>query len=248
MHKWLHYLPIYESLSDRWVGKPVRFFEIGVFQGGSLRLWRDYFGPDAMLTGIDINPACRQYNGLAGQVRIGSQADPKFLISVVEEMGGLDVLLDDGSHIGQHQQVSFETLFPLLSEGGLYVIEDLHTSCWGAWGGGFRRPGTGIEFLKSCVDAMHGHYQNDRLNTSAAIPEIESIQFFDSIAVITKKTSTATQARYGAAAGAASFRLIKNALPAHKRPTHSRASSRSASDGQTPFLSGPLRSSRAAAR
>ncbi len=62
------------------------------------------------------------------QVRIGSQDDPAFLRSVIDEMGSPDIILDDGSHVSDHQKISFETLWPLLKVGGLYVIEDLHTA------------------------------------------------------------------------------------------------------------------------
>lgn len=187
VHKWLHYLPIYdELLSDR-AGTGIRFLEIGVFQGGSLRLWREYFGRDAHIFGIDIDPACAAYDGQYGQVRIGSQDDPDFLRAVVQEMGGVDVVLDDGSHVSSHQRVSFKTLFPLMSEGGLYVIEDMHTAYWPHYEGGLGRSGTAIEFLKDKVDEMHRHYQSPGLNRAGLMPEIHSIQFFDSIAAVRKR-------------------------------------------------------------
>ena len=75
VQKWLHYLPVYEKYLRRYVGKPVRFLEIGVFRGGSLQLWRKYLGDDAILYGIDIEPSCKALDGQSGQVRIGSQDD-----------------------------------------------------------------------------------------------------------------------------------------------------------------------------
>jgi hypothetical protein len=187
VHKWLHYLPIYDKLFLPYVGSNVRFLEIGVFNGGSLRLWRNYFGDDATIFGVDIDPNCAVHDGKYGRVRIGSQDDPQFLKRVANEMGGLDVVLDDGSHIGSHQRASFNALFPLLSENGLYIIEDIHTSYWPHFGGGLRRRGTAIEFLKDKLDDIHRHYQAPGLNTAELMPEIESIQFFDSIAVIKKR-------------------------------------------------------------
>ena len=82
-----------------------------------MRLWRGYFGPDATIFGIDINSECKKFDGEAASVRIGSH-DPNFLISVVNEMGGIDIVVDDGSHIASHQQLSFKTLFPLLANKG----------------------------------------------------------------------------------------------------------------------------------
>lgn len=185
VHKWPHYLPIYDKLFDS-VAADVRFLEIGVYRGGSMKLWREYFGPDATIFGIDIDPDCARFDGQHGSVRIGSQDDPTFLQAVVEEMGGVDIILDDGSHIASHQRASFEILFPLLKQGGLYVIEDMHTSYWPTFEGGLRKSGSAIEFLKQKVDQMHRHYWKAGTNTSDKIPEIESIQFFDSIAAIKK--------------------------------------------------------------
>jgi hypothetical protein len=187
IHKWLHYLPIYDQLLCSRAGTEIKFLEIGVFKGGSLRLWREYFGEKATIFGIDINPECAKYDGTYGRVRIGSQDNPEFLRSVVEEMGGIDVVLDDGSHISRHQRTSFDTLFPLLADGGLYIIEDMHTAYWPSWQGGLRRPGTAVEYLKDKVDLMHRHYFARGFNRSDAIPEIESIQFFDSIAAVCKR-------------------------------------------------------------
>ena len=185
--KWLHYLAIYDRIFGKYVDQPIRFLEIGVCWGGSMNLWRKFFGEQATIFGVDIDPKCSEYNGISGQVRIGSQDDPAFLRSVVEEMGGVDVILDDGSHIGRHQRASFEALFPLLADGGLYVIEDLHSAYWADYEGGTGRPGTAIEYLKDKIDAMHRHYYSLADNTADRIPEIESIQFFDSIAVVEKR-------------------------------------------------------------
>lgn len=185
-HKWLHYLPIYDELFQSRAGTGLRFLEIGVSKGGSLQVWREYFGEDAIIFGVDINPNCASFNGRYGQVRIGSQDDPGFLRSVVREMGGVDIVLDDGSHISRHQQASFETLFPLLSEDGLYVIEDMHTAYWPSYEGGRGRRGTAVEFLKEKVDEMHRHYQARGLNRAELMTDIKSVQFFDSIAAVRK--------------------------------------------------------------
>ena len=184
--KWLHYLPIYDRLFARFAGRPVKFLEIGVLGGGSIHMWREYFGPLATIYGIDVNPDCAPYGRDAGQVRIGSQDDPEFLRAVVQEMGGVDVVLDDGSHIASHQRTSFDVLFPLLPNGGLYVIEDLHTSYWPDYEGGLKRAGTMIEYLKDMIDQMHTHYYVEGTNRSDRMVPVSSIQFFDSIAAIEK--------------------------------------------------------------
>jgi hypothetical protein len=185
--KWMHYLPIYQRIFGPFVSRPLRFLEIGVLAGGSMHMWREFFGPTATIFGIDINPDCAGYGGTAGQVRIGSQADPDFLRAVVTEMGGVDIVLDDGSHVASHQRASYEVLFPMLEDGGLYVIEDLHTSYWPDYEGGLKRAGTGIEFLKDLIDQMHRHYFTRGANLAEAMLPVQSIQFFDSIAVVEKR-------------------------------------------------------------
>ena len=154
-HKWISYLPFYDEVLAPYRGKPVKMLEIGVFKGGSLELWRKYFGLEATIFGIDIDPDCAAYADPPNQVRIGSQADPEFLRRVVAEMGTPDIILDDGSHVANHQLASFSTLFPLLKPGGLYLIEDMHTSYWPGHEGGYGRRGTAVELTKTLIDDMH---------------------------------------------------------------------------------------------
>ena len=195
--KWVHYLGVYDRHLAPYRGgfgvdsgtRPLRLLEIGVLQGGSLQLWRKYLGPDAVIFGIDVDPRCAQFDGPDGRVRIGSQADGSFLRRVVEEMGGVDVVIDDGSHRARDQRASFEVLFPLLSFGGLYIAEDVHTSYWPwEYSGGYRRPGTFIELAKGLVDGMHAWYHRfpqSRRNRWAKT-EISCVAFYDSVVVIEK--------------------------------------------------------------
>lgn len=184
IHKWGHFLPIYERHLARYVGTPVRLLELGVSHGGSLELWRDYFGKGAVIYGIDIDPRCK---ALDPYVRIGSQADPELLNSVVHEMNGVDVVIDDGSHIARHQRASFQTLFPLLATNGVYIAEDLHTAYWPAWEGGLRRRGTFIELMKLLVDDLHAWYHNGNSRVYDAHLSIDGIHFYDSMVVIEKR-------------------------------------------------------------
>ena len=159
--------------------------EIGVNRGGSIDLWRRYFGDEATIFGIDIDPSCAASVSPPNQVRIGSQADPTFLASVIAEMGAPNIVLDDGSHIAEHQAASFKALFPALQDGGIYIIEDLHTSYWPSFGGGMRKPGTGLEMIKALVDDQHAWY-HDEPEIWAPRFEIGGIHIYDSIAIIEK--------------------------------------------------------------
>lgn len=140
------------ALRDR----PIRLLEIGIAHGASLKMWEAYF-PNAGIYGIDVNAACRQYQTERTRVFIGSQTDRKFLLQVMEEIGSpLDVVIDDGGHRMEQHWISLTTLFPYLSSGGFYVIEDLHTAYEARYGGGYLAKESTIEFLKGLVDQING--------------------------------------------------------------------------------------------
>ena len=186
--KWHHYLEIYDRHLSHLRGTRFKMLEIGVFRGGSLELWRNYFGPDAEIWGVDINPACAEFDGLSGNVRIGSQADKSFLHSVVDEMGGVDVIIDDGSHDSRHIKASFDALFPRLSEGGQYIVEDLHCSYWLEYSGGYRWPWSFINQSKKMIDDMHHWYHPKGQKVAATRGTLKAMHIYDSVMVFDKAT------------------------------------------------------------
>ena len=160
-HKWHHYLEIYERHFEplRQRVEAPRILELGVGRGGSLQLWRKYFGQRATIVGVDIDPGCATRVDPDASVVIGDQSDPKTLAAAIERLGGsVDIVIDDGSHQGAHQIASFGYLFPLLSECGLYLCEDLHCSYWPSHKGGVGRPGTFVEFVKTRIDDLHAWF------------------------------------------------------------------------------------------
>lgn len=183
VHKWHHYIPIYDRYFSPFRASNIRFLEIGVSKGGSLRLWRQYFGADATIFGIDIDPECAAFDGKSGRVRIGSQDDPAFLQDVVAEMGGVDVVLDDGSHVMDHIRMSFATLFPALSVGGVYMIEDLHAAYWHEFGGGRDAPGNFFNDMRRMIDEMHEWYHDGGPPSATGAT---GLHVHDSIAVVEK--------------------------------------------------------------
>jgi hypothetical protein len=120
--KWAHYLPIYERYFAKFRGTAVRLLEIGVCHGGSLQLWKAYFGPKAIIMGLDIDPRCSEYMEDQISIFTGNQADQRQLAA----FQSLDIVIDDGSHRQTDQQSSLNGLWPHLNIGGVYVIEDLH--------------------------------------------------------------------------------------------------------------------------
>lgn len=200
LHKWLHYLPIYERTLARFRGGPLLLLEIGVDRGGSLRAWKEYFGPQATVVGVDINPDCREADDAeAGiHIRIGAQQDKEFLGRVVEEFGPFDVIIDDGSHFTSHLIASFQFLFTHgMRPGGVYLAEDLQTNYWRSYRDSRH---SFVDLAKALVETMYSPYiGNDMLEPRFRIgsPDriqkvtvplaatiVESVEFDDGIVVV----------------------------------------------------------------
>jgi hypothetical protein len=104
-----------------------KVFEIGVLRGASMKMWRDYF-PNATIYGADIEPKT-EYDSDRIKTLVADQSRREELQRLIDLHGtGYDVVLDDGGHTMEQQQVSFGYLFPHVKPGGYYVIEDVHTS------------------------------------------------------------------------------------------------------------------------
>lgn len=188
IHKWMHFFDIYDQYFHKYRGKEVVFLEIGIFQGGSLQMWKDYFGPKAKIYAIDINPACKQFEDEQITIFIGDQEDKAFLEQVKSQMPPIDILLDDGGHTMKQQINTFEVLFDHIKEGGIFLCEDLHTSYWWQYGGGLRRKGTFIEYSKRLIDDMHAWYsRSNDFKITKYTQSIRAIHFYDSIVVMEKE-------------------------------------------------------------
>jgi hypothetical protein len=189
IHKWDHYLDIYERYFSPFRNWPINFLEIGIMHGGSLTLWEKYFGEQIRLFAVDINPECKAFEKDGVQIHIGSQEDPNFLKSLSSSLPEMDIILDDGGHTMRQQLLTFELLFPKLKEGGLYIVEDTHTSYWELYGGGLQRKSSFIEYCKKLVDSLHIHHVHDprKVLSGEQLRQIHSITFYDSIVVFEKR-------------------------------------------------------------
>lgn len=188
IHKWIHYFDVYDRHFSKYRNKEVVILEIGVSQGGSLQMWKDYFGDRAKIFGIDINPNCKELEEENIKIFIGSQSDPKFLREVKKQIPPIDILIDDGGHTMVQQIVSFEELFNCVKEDGIYLCEDLHTSYWLKYGGGHKRRGTFIEYSKNFIDYLNANHSQQRsLKVNEFTKSVFSIHYYDSIIVIEKR-------------------------------------------------------------
>ncbi len=188
VHKWHHYFEIYHRHLAQFRQRAPVVLEIGVSQGGSLQMWRKYFGEGTQVIGIDVEPRCRQFQDDATTILIGDQADLALLADVRARFPRIDIIIDDGSHRVTDQITTFGELYPHLQPRGVYVCEDVHTSYMPRYGGGLRRPGTFIEFSKLLIDALHAWYytgEGDELD--AYTTGILGINVYDSIVVVEKR-------------------------------------------------------------
>lgn len=153
--------------------------------GASLRMWKAFF-PHANIYAIDIFDKSALEES---RIRIfrGSQANPDFLRCVVGQIGQIDVVIDDGSHVNEHVISSFKTLFPLLSGNGIYAIEDLQTACWPEFGGSNEpdSPHTSMGMLKRIVDGLNWEEFHNR-EPEQFDKQISSISFYHNLAFIYK--------------------------------------------------------------
>jgi hypothetical protein len=105
--------------------------EIGVLNGGSLKMWEEYF-PNATIIGVD-NQNKKQYEQGRIKIHQADQEYPDSLVEVAKQYGQFDIIIDDGSHLIPHQYQTLGALFPYVKINGYYVLEDLHTSHFPKW-------------------------------------------------------------------------------------------------------------------
>ena len=176
-----NYYDVYESHFECIRTEPIRLLEIGVRWGGSIWGWRNYF-PNAHLVGLDIDPNVLQYNGnddkLNVQLYVGDQCDINLLTDLNTKHGPFDIIIVDGGHTMDQQLITFNTMWPLLNNGGLYIVEDTHTSYWPSFGGGYKRENTFLEFVKSMIDSIHA-YHHKMHQRSADMKNNQPVNYID---------------------------------------------------------------------
>jgi len=188
IHKWDHYFEIYDRYFSKYQGQKVNILEIGISHGGSIQLWKKYFGDKVHIYAIDIIPECAKLQEENTTIFIGSQSDPVFLNEVIKKLPPIDIIIDDGGHTMIQQKISFECLYPHLKEGGVYLVEDTHTSYWYQFHGGYKNKNSFIEFSKDLIDSLYdGHIESEpKLRVDEITKNINSITFFDSVVVFEK--------------------------------------------------------------
>ena len=182
--KWSNYFEIYEKLFKKFINKKITFVEIGVGNGGSLLMWKKFFGNKARIIGIELNPDAKKLEKFGFEIFIGDQADPLFWKKFYQKVGKIDILLDDGGHKNIQQITSFMESYNHINPKGIIVIEDTHTSYMKKKG--FKNPSSYsfINFCNFIIENLHRRNPslNKKLNTLSE--KIDSIFFYDSIVSI----------------------------------------------------------------
>jgi hypothetical protein len=178
--KWEHYFDIYHRHLSRFVGKKVNLLEIGVYSGGSLEMWRSYFGEDSHIYGVDIEDACKAYENDHVSIFIGDQADRSFWSTFRKNAGDIDIIIDDGGHAPEQQQITIEEMLPNLRQGGVYLCEDVH--------GAFNRFSGFASGLVNELNAINMIEGSDppQSRVSSFQSSIHSIHFYPYVVVIEK--------------------------------------------------------------
>ena len=188
--KWSGYFDVYERHLSKFVGKAPKILEIGVLGGGSIELWLKYFGEGTQVIGIDIDPRCLQYKyeGNA-KVIMGDQSDAKFWDEFLIENNGFDIIIDDGSHIMEHQILTLQKTFSFLKEGGVYICEDTHTSYWSRWNGEYDKEGTFLDYSKYLTDIMNQQHFKQKMDPAVlkTFENLYSMAFYNSMVVLEKE-------------------------------------------------------------
>ena len=183
----LYFLKIYDDYFKNFKNKKINILEIGVHEGKSLMIWKDYF-PKANIIGIDL----KSYNFNINRIFTfqGDQTDINFLLGLSRKFKKFDIIIDDGSHVCSHIIKTFGALFDFLKEDGLYICEDLQTSYWPRYGGSrinLNKKNTSLSFFKTLVDS--GNYESyDRpfYKKSKFDGKIKFVHFFQNLVIIKK--------------------------------------------------------------
>lgn len=178
--KFSSYFPVYERTLERFVGKGITFVEVGVGDGGSLLMWKEYF-ENARIIGVDCNPDAKQLTQLGLEIFIGDQASEAFWDTFYSQVGPVDVLIDDGGHLNEQQIVTVTRALGHVRDGGLILVEDVHTSYQSEYSNPARS--SFVNFAKYLVDCVNSRSPGvDRKGPYRHV--ISSIEFHESIVVI----------------------------------------------------------------
>ena len=177
------YFQTYEEMFSKYVGKKITFVEVGVLQGGSLFMWKDYFGKDARIIGIDLHPNAKELEKHGFEIYTGSQSDKNFWKNFYSKVGKIDILLDDGGHGNDQQIITLSESVNNINDNGIIVTEDVHTSYLKKFGNPSKY--SFINYSKYLVDVVNSRFPEIKINKNNDFrKKIYSISFYESLVAI----------------------------------------------------------------
>jgi len=170
------YFDTYDDLFSRYRGQDITFVEVGVAAGGSLFMWRDFFGPQARIIGVDLNPDAKTWEKDGFEIFIGSQSDEGFWQDFIATVGPVDILLDDGGHTFEQQIITTELLLDNIKDNGMLIVEDTHTSYMPGFG---EKNFSFMSYVSNFADKVNQRF--GKFNDSLAEKRVWSVQIYESI-------------------------------------------------------------------
>ena len=182
--KWSNYFDIYENLFRRFKNKKITLVEVGIGNGGSLFMWKKYFGKKAKIIGIELNPEAKKLEKDGFKIFIGDQSNPNFWKNFYSKVGKIDILIDDGGHTNLQQITTLMESISHINYNGMIVVEDTHTSYMKDKG--FKNPSkfSFINFTSSIIESLHRRNPMIKRDLNYLSKKINYIEYYDSITVI----------------------------------------------------------------
>lgn len=175
------YFQVYEDILKNYINKKITFVEIGIHNGGSLFMWREFFGESARIIGIDLNPKAKEFEKYGFEIFIGDQSDKKFWRNFFNEVGHIDILIDDGGHTYEQQIITVVSAIDFIKNNGMIIIEDTHTSYFKKFG--YPTKFTFVNWSKKIIDNINSRSEEVLISNPIYKNTIHSIEFFESIVV-----------------------------------------------------------------
>jgi len=175
------YFHVYEKLFFKYKNQKIKFVEVGVADGGSLEIWKRYFGLNSNIIGVDINPLCKKFENksLDIHVEIGDQSSNDFWERFFEKYGEVDVILDDGGHTNQQQIITCINTVPKIKNGGLLLVEDTHTSYINYFNSSQKY--SFVNFSKLFIDDINSKFHKSFPKKNFSLNKyVFSLQYFES--------------------------------------------------------------------
>ena len=179
--KYKKYFLNYDEILSRFKGKDIKIIEIGVQDGGSLKIWQEYFGSNSKIFGVDLNPQCKKFEKDNIKIFIGSQSSKNFWSKLFNQVGKVDLIIDDGGHTNAQQVITAVNCIPNINDGGMLITEDVHSSYLKRFGNPSKY--SFINFIKKTIDDINSLYPNLKKFNFSLNQFVYSIQNFESMAV-----------------------------------------------------------------